>query len=158
MMDRVFKGKKFAEDSGASSKTNVISPTFDVIKSLVYRLEYLENKGLLTPCVDDPGCLLVQLLADASHIFRSKNTNTTTMVLKPIYNDSCLTEEHADLVNIRFNLVLVALYRKDDSYQNICSHAASVAQQIETTREQGVTVNGRHRRIKMPVGGDMKLL
>jgi hypothetical protein len=100
----------------------------------------------------------VQLLADASQIFRAKNTNATAMVLKPIYDDSCLTEEDADLVNNRFNLVLVALYRKDDSYQNLCNHAASVAQQIESIREQGVTVNGRHWRIKMPVGGDMKIL
>jgi hypothetical protein len=65
---------KIAEDLGISSKENEISTTFDVIKSLVCRPEYLDHKGLLTPCVDDRGCLLVQLLADASHIFRAKNT------------------------------------------------------------------------------------
>jgi hypothetical protein len=150
--------EKIAEELGISSKTNEISTSFDVITSLVCRLEYLDNKGLLTGCVDDPGCLLVQLLADASQIFRAKNTNATAMVLKPIYDDSCLTEENIDLVNSRFNLVLVALYRKDDSYENLCSHAGAVAQQIETLRQQGVTVNGKHWRIKMPVGGDMKLL
>ena len=52
------------------------------------------------------------------------------MVLKPIYDDSCLTEENIDLVSNRFNLVLVALYRKDDSYENLCSHAGVAAQQI----------------------------
>jgi hypothetical protein len=73
-------------------------------------------------------------------------------------DDSCLTEENIDLVNNRFNLVLVVLSRKDDSYENLCSHAGAVAQQIETLREQCVTVNGKHRHIKMPVGGDMKIL
>ncbi len=56
---------KVAEELGISSKTIEISTTCDVIKSLVCRMEYLDNKGLLTGCVDDPGCLLVQLLADA---------------------------------------------------------------------------------------------
>ena len=58
--------EKIAEELGISSKTNEISTTFDVMKSLVCRLEYLDNKGILTGCVDDTGCLLVQLLADAS--------------------------------------------------------------------------------------------
>ena len=83
------------------------------------------------------------MLADASKIFKAKNTNATAMVLKPIYDDSHLTEDDADLVNIRLNLVLVALYRKDVSYQNLRRHAASVAQQIETIRENDITVNGK---------------
>jgi hypothetical protein len=150
--------EKTAEEIGISSKTNEISTTCDVITSLVCRLEYLDSKVLLTGCVDDPGCLLVQLLANASQIFRAKNTNATAMVLKPIYDDICLTEENIDLVNNRFNLVLVALYRKDDSYENMCSHVGAVAQHIEILRHQGITVNGKHWRIKMHVGGDMKLL
>ena len=80
------------------------------------------------------------------------------MCLKPIYDDSHMLEEDADLVNSRFNLVLVALYRKDDSYHNLCAHAASVAQQIDFLRDNGITVNGRHWRVKVPVGGDMKIL
>ena len=148
--------EKIAEDLGISSRTNMNNTTFDVIKSLVCRLEYLENQGLLTPCRDDPDCLSVHLLADASQIFRAKNTNATAMVLKPIYDDSDLTEESADLVNNTFNLVLVSLYRKDDSYGNICSHEASVAHQIEIIRQHGITVNGRHWRVKISVGGDMK--
>ena len=131
---------KIAKDLGISSKENEINTTFDVIQSLVCRAEYLDHKGLLTPCVDDPGALLVHLLADASQIFRAKNTNATAMVLKPIYDDIHMTEEDKDLVNNIFNFVLVALYRKDDSYQNLCSHAASIAQKIDTIREQGIRV------------------
>ena len=90
----------------------------------------------------------------ASQIFRAKNTNATAMCLKPIYDDSyMLIEEDADLVNSRFNLVLVVMHRKDDSYQNLCAHAASVAQQIDFNRGNGITVNGRHWRVKIPVGG-----
>jgi hypothetical protein len=149
---------KIAEEIAISPKENEISTTFDVIKSLVCRAEYLDHKGLLTPCVDDPCALLVQLLADASQIFKARNTNATAMVLKPIYDDRYMTEEDKDLVNNRFNLVLVALYRKDDSYKNLCSHAAYVAQQIETIREQGITVNDNHWQVKMPVGGDMNIM
>ena len=91
-LNYILKGRmKIAEDLGISSKENKISTTFDVIKSLVCREEYLDNKGLLTPCVDDPGCLYVQLLADASHTFKAKNTNATAMVLKHIYDDSHMT-------------------------------------------------------------------
>jgi hypothetical protein len=80
------------------------------------------------------------------------------MVLKPIYDDIHMTEEDADCVNNRFNLVLASLYRKYDSYDNLISHASAVAQQIETLRENGIVVNGKHWRLKYPVGGDMKLL
>ena len=38
------------------------------------------------------------------------------MVLKHIYDDGHLTKEDADHANIIFDLVLVALYKKDDSY------------------------------------------
>ncbi len=113
-----------AEELGISPKTNDISTTFDVVKSLVCRLEYLDNKWILTGCVDDTGCLLVQLLEDASQIFRAKNTNATSMALQPIYDDSCLIEDN------RFNLVLLALYRKDDSYENLCSRAGAIAHQV----------------------------
>ena len=118
--------EKIANDLGISSRANEASTYFDVIKSKVRRLEYLGIHRLLTPCIGAPSCLIVQLLADASQIFRGKNTNATTMVLKPIYDDNDLIKESVDLVNIRFNLVLVALYRKDDSHDNLCSHAASV--------------------------------
>jgi hypothetical protein len=80
------------------------------------------------------------------------------MLLKPIYDNSDLIEESVDLVNNRFNLVLVAFHRKDDSYDNLCSHADYFAHQIEIIREHGITMNGKHWRVKMPVGGDMKLL
>jgi hypothetical protein len=150
--------KKIAQELSISSRENETNTTFDVIKSLVCRLEYLDNQGLLTPCIDDHGCLVVQLLADASQIFRAKNANATAMVLKTIYDDNDLTKESVDLVNNRFNLVLVALYRKDDSYDNLCNHAASGAHQIEIIMEHGITVNGKHWRVKMPAGGDMELL
>ncbi len=72
-LDRVLKEREIiAEELGVSSKTNKRSITIDVIKSLVYRLEYLESEGLLTPCAYDQGCLLVQLLADASQIIEPK--------------------------------------------------------------------------------------
>ncbi len=57
---------KIAEELGSSSKDNKISTTFDIIKALTCRLEYLESKCVLSPCVDDPKYLLVQLLADVS--------------------------------------------------------------------------------------------
>ncbi len=141
-LNRIFKERmKIAEELGISSKENEISTTFDVIEPLVCRAKYLDRKGLLTPCVDDPGCLLEKTLADVSQIFKAKDTNATAMVLKPIYDDSHVTEKDADLVNKRFNLVLVALYMKDDFYQNLCNHTASVAQQIETMRENDITLN-----------------
>ena len=63
---------KVVENLGISSKENDISTAFDVIKSLVCREEYLDSKGLLTPCVNDCGCLLVQMLSDASQLFKAK--------------------------------------------------------------------------------------
>jgi len=75
---------KIGQDLSISSKENEIGITFDAIKSLDCRQGCLDHKGLLTPCVDDLGCILVQLLGDASQIFRAKNTNATAIVLKPI--------------------------------------------------------------------------
>jgi hypothetical protein len=69
-LDRVLKEReKIAEELIVSSKKDKISTTFDVVKSLVYRLDYLKNEGLLNPCVDDISCLLVHILADASQFF-----------------------------------------------------------------------------------------
>ena len=149
---------KIAEELGISSKANKISTTFDIIKALACRFEYLEDKGLLTPCVDDPDCLLVQLLADASQIFRAKNTNATAILLKHIYGDSDLTEEDANCVSNQFNLVLSTLNMNNDFYTNLVNHASSIAQQIEALRVNVIVVNGKHWRLKIPVGGDMKLL
>ncbi len=79
-------------------------------------------------------------------------------MLKPIYDDSNLTEEDADCVRNRFNLILAALYKKDDSYTNLVHYASSIAQQIEILRLYGIVVNGKHWKLKIPVGSDMKLL
>ncbi len=51
--------EKIAVDLGKSSKENEISTTFDVSKSLVCRVEYLDNKRLLTHCVDAPSAILM---------------------------------------------------------------------------------------------------
>ncbi len=82
--------EEIAENLGISSRTNEIITTFDVIKSPVCRFAYLDNQGLLTPCIDDLGCLIVQLLADASQIFGVK-TNANATVVKHIYDDNGLT-------------------------------------------------------------------
>jgi hypothetical protein len=91
--------EKVAEDLGIFSRANETITTFDVIKSLVCRLEYLDNQRILTPCIDDSGCLIVQLLVDTSQIFRAKYTNLVAMVLKPIYDDNDLTEDNVNVVN-----------------------------------------------------------
>ena len=58
--------EKIAGELGISSKTDETSTTFDIIKSLVYRLEYMDNQGLMSASTDYPCCLIIKLLADAS--------------------------------------------------------------------------------------------
>jgi hypothetical protein len=95
---------KIAEEHGILSKDNKSNTTFDIIKALACRLECLESIGLLTPRVDDPDYFLFQLMEDALQIFSVKNTNATVIVLKPIFDDSYLTEKDPDCVISRFNL------------------------------------------------------
>ena len=148
--------ERIAEELGISSTSD--ATTFDLYKALNKRLEYLDNEGLLTSTFDDPDVLVVQLLADASNIFQAKNTSGTAVVMKPVYDDNHLTEESSDLVNSRENMVLLCLYRKDDSYENMITHASTIRAQVNTLMEQGITVNGRHWRVRVPLGGDLKLL
>ena len=156
-VDQVVKERnKIAEELGL--ETTDVSATFDALKALRKRLEYLDDIDLLSPSPDDPECLLVQFLADASTIFSAKNQNATAVVFKPVYNDSTLDAGSDDLVNSRKNLVLLNLYRKDDSYKNMCEHSASTRLQIDNLMKNGIVVNGRHWRVKVPLGGDLKLL
>lgn len=135
-----------------------VSSTFNVRLALVKRLEHLDNLGLLSGLPDDPDCLLVQLLADACGIFKAKNTNATCICFKPIYDDSMLGEEHSELVNSRQNLVLLCLYKKDDSYGNLITFGGSVKQQCNDIMQSGIYVNDKHWKIRVPIGGDLKLL
>ena len=156
-MESIIKDReRIAEELGISTTSD--ATTFDLYKALTKRLEYLDNEGLLTASFDDPDVLIVQLLADASNIFQAKNTSGTAVVMKPVYDDTHLTEESSDLVNSRDNMVLLCLYRKDDSYENMITHASAIRAQVNTLMEQGITVNGRHWRVKVPLGGDLKLL
>ena len=50
---------KLGEKLGIPPKVDKMSTAFDIAKSLTCRLEYLESKGLLSPCVNDRACLLV---------------------------------------------------------------------------------------------------
>ena len=118
------------DELGISFKVDKTSTIFDIIKSLACRLEFLKSKSVLATCVDDPDCVLVQLMIHASRIFRAKISNATAMILKLVYDDTRFTEEDADCVNNLFNFVLAVLYKNEDSYDNI-GHASSVAQQIE---------------------------
>ena len=75
---------EFPEELGVKHDLDKI--IFNVRKSLVARLEYLDSIGRLTECWQEKGTLLVQFLADAAKIYSAKQTKGTCMVLKPIYD------------------------------------------------------------------------
>lgn len=148
--------EKLAAELGITSTD--VSTSFDPMKGLTKRLEHLDNHNLLSPSSDDADTLVLELEADAAKIFEAKNTNATALALKPVYDDSSLESEHPDLVNSRYNLVLITLYRKDDSLKNLIAHAGACRDHLEHLKKHGIVVNGKHYKIKIPIGGDYKLL
>ena len=132
--------------------------TFDVKKALTKRLELLDDRGLLTPSqlFPDKPTLVCQALADATKVYNSHNTQATGVVLKPQFDDSDLPE--GEKMNSVHNLVIVALYGKDDSYDNMCTEIPGVRQKIVELMREGVTVNGKVYQLVIPLGGDLKLL
>ena len=132
---------------------------FDVRKALKHRLEELDDMGMLalSPLYPDQPTLVCQLLADATRIFTSSNTQGTAVVFKPEFDDSAVIEE-GKTMNYVHNLVMLALYSKDDSYEAMCAEIPGVRQKVADIMRDGLTVNGTHYRIIVPLGGDLKLL
>ena len=135
------------------------SAMFDPKKALVKRLQALDSKGLLrpSPLFGSADTLVVQFMADATSIYSSTHTQGTAAVFRPEYDDSGVTDEGQSMSSIN-NVILLALFAKDDSYDAMCQELPGLLQQIADLMRDGVTVNDRHWKLVIPMGGDLKLL
>ena len=118
----------------------------------------LVQKGLLTLT---PGMeIKVQVLGDATTVWRSMGVNGTTVVLKALYNDKNVNgdKDKGDGVNCVQNQRAIGFYLGDDTLAELREHARDLPDQLAKIAEQGITVNGVHVRIRLLLGGDMKFL
>ena len=125
---------------------------------LIKRLMELVQEGLLTLT---PGMeIKVQVLGDATTVWRSMGVNGTTVVMKAPYNDKNVNgdKDEGDGVNCVQNQRASGFYLGDDTLAELREHARDLPDQLAEIAEQGITVNGVPVRIRLFLGGDTKFL
>jgi hypothetical protein len=176
------KNKLLAEQRGflqgldltmcADKKTAYLSPK----RLLIRRLKYLHKRGFIN--LKDGTKQIVQVLGDATQIFKSMKVNGTVFVIKVIYPNQDKVEGMG--VNRVNNQKAFAFYLGNDSRDDIEERLPLMAADLEDINDTGVYVNlstgdndddedvgsdddgpvGErvHVRIGLRLGGDLKLL
>ena len=118
------------------------------------RASQLFKHGFLQPGQE----ITVQVLADATGLWKKGQVNATALVLKIIYDDTAGTRLAGHTVNSVANNKLLCLYVGDDCYSNMKEYAGDIPEKLRLIAEEGVTVDGVHSTVKFLGGGDSKLL
>ena len=149
--------KEVAEKLGIEVKHG--SAWLDPKAVLIKRVEELVKKGLLKL---DGGVvnLKVQILGDATTIWRSMGVNGTTIVMKVIYDDkdSDGQKNEGDGVNTVQNQRALGFYLGDDTHVELQKHAPDLPQQLSQLVHEGVVIDGTTIKLELLLGGDMKFL
>ena len=151
--------KEFLESLGLEvSEDNKVS-RLDPAKVLQEHLRHLHKSGLLD--LRDGKVVKVQLLGDATGIFKSLQVNGTVLVLKVIYNAKKVEGQG---VNTIFNQRAFAFYLGDDDLHSLKESIPDLDQSIRKLVDDGVVVDLQDGTPAIPVslhmflGGDLKFL
>ena len=133
------------------------SAWLDPIKVVTQRVIELIRKGLITI---QPGMILkVQLLGDATTLWKSMKVNGTTIVLKVIYNDKKDGKKlKGDGVNTVENQKAIGFYLGDDTHALIKLNAPDLPKQLLKLCIDGIIIDGERVGIRLLLGGDLKFI
>ena len=116
----------------AEKKTAYLSPK----KILVRRLKYLHRRGFID--IKDGKAQMVQVLGDATGIFKSMMVNGTVFVIKVIYPSNHVEGQGVNRVN---NQKAFAYYLGDDCREDLDERLPNMVHDLEDIAENGVFVN-----------------
>ena len=157
----------------AEKKTAYVSPK----KILIRRLKYLHKRGYIN--LNDGQAQQVQVLGDATGIFKSMMVNGTVFVIKVIYTTEHVEGQGVNRVN---NQKAFAFYLGDDCRADVEERLPNMVRDLEDIAENGVDIdlrkseeddvedqgqdqagpNDRAQRVHVPIklllGGDLKLI
>ena len=150
------KLKEASEKLGIEVKPG--SAWLDPEAVLIKRIEELAEKGLLH--LIHGMTIRVQLLGDASTVWKSMKVNGTTMVLKVLYDDKNTDGKKiiGDGVNTVQNQRAIGFYLGDDTLAQIREHAPDLPQKLAKLADEGITVNVAQVNIRLLLGGDLKFI
>ena len=125
---------------------------------VIQRLMELIARGLVKL---EPGMTIkVQLLGDATTVWKSMKVNGTTLVLKVIYNDKDQNgvKLEKDGVNTVENQKAIGFYLGDDTQAQIKLHAPDLPDKLAELCNNGVVIDGIPIKIRLLLGGDLKFI
>ena len=130
----------------------------DPSKVVVERVRQLGQQGLLQ--LQDGNTLKVQVLGDATTVWKSLKVNGTTVCMKVIYNDKQdgKKKEHGG-VNCVQNQRAIGFYLGDDCLKDLKLNApADLPDKLEQLQRGGIQVDGVNIKIHLVLGGDLKFI
>ena len=128
----------------------------EAIPLLVKRIQALVAEGVLT--VEDGMKLKVQVLGDATSIWKSLKVNGTTVVLKIMYDTPHGTKKEGTGVNSKKNMLPIGFYLGDDCLSEMRKYMAHMPAMLESILNDGIHVDGKKIDIEFWLGGDLKFI
>ena len=123
---------------------------------LIRRIEQLAKEGILD--VHHGMKLRVQILGDATGIWKSLKVNGTTVVLKVMYDVPHGAKKEGSGVNSKKNQIPIGFYLGDDCLKEMKQYMSHLPSMLQEIQDKGVTVNDQKIDIEFWLGGDLKFL
>jgi hypothetical protein len=146
--------KNFMEANGLIHGDNTAYVDPETV--LIQRLEKLVEEGIvhLTPNM----IFNIQVLGDATGIWRSMKVNGTTVILKPMYSETKGTKRKGCGANSKENQIPIGFYLGEDSLVDMRKYLSHLPDALKKIQTNGIEVNGVRVEIKLWLGGDLKFL
>ena len=123
---------------------------------LVRRIKTLVKQGIL---VLQPGMKLrVQLLGDATGIWKSLKVNGTTIVLKIMYDMPHGAKKEGSGCNSKTNMIPLGFYLGDDCLKDMQQYMSHLPAMLQKIQDEGVTVDDTQLDVEFWLGGDLKFV
>ena len=110
---------------------------------------------------EDGATIWVQVLGDAAGIWRSLKMNGTTLVLKLCYvtrGAGAHLRGFPVKQSSKHNVVAFGFYLGDDCLSDMKEHMPHIPDILADIQKNGLNISGRHLKIKLWMGGDLKFL
>ena len=146
--------KKFMDEIGLVRERN--KAHVEAVPLLKRRIQDLVKEKILQ--IEDGMKLKVQVLGDATGIWKSMKVNGTTIVLKIMYDTPHGTKKEGTGVNSKRNMLPVGFYLGEDCLGEMRKYMSHLPSMLEAIQNNGIDVDGKHIDIEFWLGGDLKFV
>ena len=123
---------------------------------LVRRIRTLVKQGILV--LHSGMKLRVQLLGDATGIWKSLKVNGTTVVLKIMYDVPHGAKKEGSGCNSKTNMIPIGFYLGDDCLKDMQQYMPHLPAMLQKLQDEGVTIDDTKLDVEFWLGGDLKFV